>query len=116
MPIRLVQYVAADGARAVAALDDNGGARRLHDVSTTCELARLALRERKTLERVAVARRSSEPVDVIAALAEGRVLPPIDHPDSAHLHLTGTGLTHLGSAESRDKMHKAAAAGATTDS
>src|SRR5690606_20078186 len=59
---------------------------------------------------------SSEPVDVIAALAEGRVLPPIDHPDSAHLHLTGTGLTHLGSAESRDKMHKAAAAGATTDS
>ena len=36
--------------------------------------------------------------------------------DSAHLHLTGTGLTHLGSAEGRDKMHRAAAAGSATDS
>ncbi len=31
-------------------------------------------------------------------------------PNSAHLILAGTGLTHLGSAEGRDKMHKAAAA------
>jgi hypothetical protein len=37
--------------------------------------------------------------------------PPIDHVDPAHLILTGTGLTHLGSAEGRDKMHKAAQAG-----
>jgi hypothetical protein len=45
------------------------------------------------------------------------VLAPIDHPDSAHLYLTGTGLTHLGSAESRDRMHReAAAAGTPTDS
>ncbi len=36
-------------------------------------------------------------------------MAPIDHPDSAHLVMTGTGLTHLGSAEGRDKMHKAAA-------
>jgi hypothetical protein len=44
-------------------------------------------------------------------------LAPIDHPDPAHLYLTGTGLTHLGSAESRDKMHAlAAAGGAQTDS
>jgi hypothetical protein len=48
-------------------------------------------------------------VDMDAALAEGRVLAPIDHPDAAHLQLTGTGLTHLGSADARDKMHKAAA-------
>ncbi|MFN5998948.1 MAG: AraD1 family protein, partial [Paracoccaceae bacterium] len=27
------------------------------------------------------------------------------HPDPAHLHLTGTGLTHLGSASARDAMH-----------
>ena len=35
-----------------------------------------------------------------------RVLNPIDHKDPAHLIVTGTGLTHLGSAEGRDKMHK----------
>jgi hypothetical protein len=56
-------------------------------------------------------------IDVRAALAEGRVLAPIDHPDPAHLFLTGTGLTHLGSAEERDRMHKKLAEAATlTDS
>ena len=59
---------------------------------------------------------TDEQVDPAAAEAEGRLLPAIDHPDPARLHLTGTGLTHLGSAEGRDKMHKQAAAGAVTDS
>ncbi len=35
----------------------------------------------------------------------GRLLPPLLHPDPAHLHLTGTGLTHLGSASTRAAMH-----------
>lgn len=43
--------------------------------------------------------------DIEAAYAEGRMLAPITHPDPAHLHLAGTGLTHLGSAQTRDKMH-----------
>ena len=30
---------------------------------------------------------------------------PVSHPDPAHLHLTGTGLTHLGSASARNAMH-----------
>ncbi len=34
------------------------------------------------------------------------MLAPIDHRDPAHLLVTGTGLSHLGSAEGRDKMHK----------
>jgi hypothetical protein len=45
-------------------------------------------------------------IDPAAILAEGRMLPPIDHPDPSHLHVTGTGLTHLGSASARDAMHK----------
>jgi hypothetical protein len=45
-----------------------------------------------------------------------RLLAPVDHEDPAHLLVTGTGLTHLGSAEGRDKMHKAAQAGQATDS
>lgn len=47
-------------------------------------------------------------VDLQAAYEEGRLLAPIHHPDPAHLHLTGTGLTHLGSAATRDAMHKKA--------
>ena len=44
-------------------------------------------------------------VDLEALYAEGRLLPPLTHPDAAHLHLTGTGLTHLGSASTRASMH-----------
>ncbi|WP_233410963.1 AraD1 family protein, partial [Rugamonas violacea] len=38
--------------------------------------------------------------------AAGRLLPPLDHEDDAHCFVTGTGLTHLGSADTRDAMHK----------
>ncbi len=77
----------------------------------------------------ALARRALEAGDDLAATAERaglgapvdldtvRLLPPIDHADPAHLMLSGTGLTHLGSAEGRDAMHRAAAADpAPTDS
>jgi hypothetical protein len=39
-------------------------------------------------------------------VASGSVLSPIDHPDPAHILVSGTGLTHLGSADARDRMHK----------
>ena len=33
------------------------------------------------------------------------LLPPVTHPDPAHCYVTGTGLTHLGSADTRSAMH-----------
>jgi hypothetical protein len=39
-------------------------------------------------------------------IARGAVLLPVGHPDPYHTWVTGTGLTHLGSATSRDQMHK----------
>lgn len=48
------------------------------------------------------------PVDLVRVYADGQMLLPIHHPDPAHLHLTGTGLTHLGSASTRDAMHAGA--------
>lgn len=115
MTLRLVQLRTTDGVRCVAAVDDKGDARRIDGVASTYELARIALDSGATLSAAVAARLSSEPIDLAEAEAAGRLLAPIDHPDSAHLYLTGTGLTHLGSAEGRDKMHKAAA-GAITDS
>ncbi len=57
-----------------------------------------------------------EAVDLEAMATQGRLLAPIHHPDPAHLHLTGTGLTHLGSASTRSAMHaKVAAADALDD-
>lgn len=116
MSLRLVQLHSLDGDRIVAATDNDGDAWRIDGVVSTYELALAAIERDLTLEALARQRASSERIDLDRALSEQRVLAPIDHRDTAHLHLTGTGLTHLGSAESRDKMHRAAAAGTTTDS
>jgi hypothetical protein len=104
----------------VAALESapqGGGiaAVRLDSITSLYQLAGAALAEGKSLQEAALARRTADVLDL--ADPDIRLLPPIDHADPAHLYLTGTGLTHLGSADSRDKMHAlAAAAGAQTDS
>jgi len=116
MPLRLVQYRLESGGRAVAAMADDGPARRLAGADSVYALALEALESGTPLSDLAETRAAGEVVDLDAAESQGRLLPPIDHPDAAHLKMTGTGLTHLGSAEGRDKMHKAAAAGAETDS
>ena len=117
MSLRLLQVELAGKRRGVAALEENRRAVRLEAVASIYELARAALAEGVSLEEAAHRRMTAETVDVSGASPNVRLLPPIDHPDPAHLYLTGTGLTHLGSAESRDKMHAlAAAGGAQTDS
>ncbi|HEV7136261.1 MAG TPA: AraD1 family protein [Steroidobacteraceae bacterium] len=123
MSLRLVQIELGVGARCVAAIDSGhqggGGipAIRLDGVTSLHQLASAALAEGRSLQDAALARRTAEVLDIRDDAAGIRLLPPIDHPDPAHLYLTGTGLTHLGSAESRDKMHALAAAGGTqTDS
>ena len=108
---RFVQLKTPSGERRLAAADDSGRARLVEVAATLYELAQKALEVDATLAEAAQAKPLGEEVDIPTALAEGRVLAPIDHPDPAHLLLTGTGLTHLGSAEGRDKMHKAQQSG-----
>lgn len=114
MSLRLLQVELAGRGRGVAALEA-GGALMLAGVVSTYELAAAALADGTSLEEAARRRATTEAVDILGAGV--RLLAPIDHPDTAHLYLTGTGLTHLGSAESRDRMHALAASGVTqTDS
>jgi hypothetical protein len=116
MALRLIQLETAGKDRYVAALDDARRATVLDGVDSVYSLAVHALEEGRTLAEAAAIRRTKESVDLLDT-AGIRILAPVDHPDPAHLHLTGTGLTHLGSAESRDKMHALAAkGGAQTDS
>jgi hypothetical protein len=115
MALRLVQFRDTNDGRGVAAIGDDGTAVRLDGMASTYALAFAALDAGISLEAAARARMGAA-VDLAAAEAEDRLLPPIDHDDPAHCHLTGTGLTHLGSAEGRDQMHKAAAGGTLTDS
>ncbi len=116
MTLRLIQLREQDGRRIVAAASGDGPARRVDGVESTYQLARSVIAEGRSLADAVAASLSDDEVDLEAADREGRLLPPIDHEDPAHVHLTGTGLTHLGSAEGRDKMHKEAAGGTMTDS
>lgn len=110
----LIQFRTTAGTRSVAVLLPTG-ARVVPGFATTREIALSAIDRDRSLADEIEAAGIGPFVDLDAAFAERRLLSPIDHPDPAHLLLTGTGLTHLGSAEGRDKMHRDAAA-ATTDS
>jgi hypothetical protein len=98
----LVQFSDQIG-RGVALLDHDGSAFRIEGASSTIELAHRAMADGASLAQAAV-RAAGAPVD----LGGLSLLAPIDHADPAHLLVTGTGLTHLGSAEGRDQMHRAA--------
>jgi hypothetical protein len=114
--LRLLQHRAADGGRSViAAFDDH--AAFVTGVTSVRELAMTAITSGTGLAAAVADRGTGVAVDIAAEHAAGRIIAPIDHEDPAHLILAGTGLTHLGSAEGRDKMHRAAAAADTlTDS
>lgn len=103
--MNLIQFIDAKNKRAVG-LVDSGKILKLKTVKTTASLAALALRGGKSLSRMAKELATSSNEDYAAALAEHRVLPPLTHDDPAHCIITGTGLTHLGSASARDSMHK----------
>jgi hypothetical protein len=101
MTSALIQFADTRGVRGVALLADDGVARRVTGCTSSRELAGLALAAGATLQQAAGAR-LGEALD----LAGVALLAPIDHADPAHLIVSGTGLTHLGSAEGRDQMHR----------
>lgn len=82
----------------------------VRDAASLYDLAMEAIRGAKPLLQVISDHGTGASVDMAKVAAEGRFLLPISHPDPAHLHLTGTGLTHLGSAATRDAMHQKAGA------
>jgi len=98
----LSQILTATGDRAVAARTPGTDARIVKGVSRIYDLAALAIAAGRGLEAQVAAQGLGETVDLSAVT----MLSPIDHSDAGHLHITGTGLTHLGSAAARDAMHK----------
>ncbi|HEX7848195.1 MAG TPA: AraD1 family protein [Sphingomonas sp.] len=116
MTFRLLQHRSSDGTRRViAANGDKAGF--VGGVSDVRALAMRAIDAGQSLAEATAACGVSGQVDIAVELARGTLVAPIDHSDPAHVILSGTGLTHLGSAEGRDKMHRDAAAAAhQTDS
>ncbi len=79
----------------------------VNGVSSTLELASRAIKDGNSIAECLRAHSLGPAIDIDALATENRLLLPISHPDPAHMHLTGTGLTHLGSASTRDAMHAA---------
>ncbi|TNC49915.1 GguC protein [Rubellimicrobium rubrum] len=95
---------------------DGSEAALVKDATSVRDLALEALASGRSLAETVAAHGLGEAVDLVAMAEERRLLAPIHHPDPAHLHLTGTGLTHLGSASTRSAMHAKANADDATDS
>ena len=104
----LSQVGNAGGSITVVVRKEGGQGRAVKGAKSVYALAMEAANSGKSLKAVIDAKGLGDEVDLEAAYADGHLLSPITHPDAAHLHLTGTGLTHLGSAATRDSMHKKA--------
>jgi hypothetical protein len=79
-------------------------------------LAQAAILANSTLAAIVDSAGYAEDIDLNDALRRGQILAPVDHLDSARTLLTGTGLTHLGSADARDRMHAKAQSHNASDS
>ena len=105
--MNLVQFESSNGQRRVG-LVDGDLIREVKGAQSVRELALSAIDAGIGLAQQVDNQGLGDSHDYAQLLQELRILPPLDHPDPAHLLVSGTGLTHLGSASARDKMHQQA--------
>ncbi|MBA1195955.1 FAH family protein [Pseudomonas putida] len=104
--MRLIQFETSPAQRHVGVVEGDL-IQVVRDTTHLRELALAAIRNQRSLTAEVLERGlDSSDQRYSQALAECRVLPPLDHEDPAHCLVSGTGLTHLGSASTRDKMHQ----------
>src|SRR5262245_28383147 len=97
--MRLILFLDAHGKARVGRVDSSGRTVRVTAAgSSTYELAQQALARGVTLEALIDSAATHGEESYAAILESARLLPPLMHPDPAHCYVSGTGLTHLGSA------------------
>ena len=111
--MRLIQLINSYGERRVCLVEDDR-LRLIGEHDSVYALAQTALANEATLAATVKRYLTSEELDydeIYAGRAVWRILPPIDHPDEpARCVVSGTGLTHKGSAANRNAMHATDAA------
>ena len=110
--MRLVQFKKETGKVGVAKVDGEF----LHELkgwNSTYDLAQEAIRNKKSLNDVVRQHLGDVRHSYPRIISSNRLLPPLTHPDPVRLWVTGTGLTHLGSAAARDSMHTVVEEGLT---
>jgi hypothetical protein len=115
--MRLIQLINADRERRVCSVEE-GRLRVIGQHDSVYALAQSALSAGTSLSAMAAHHLLPDELDydqIYQGRSGWRILPPIDHPDDpARCLVSGTGLTHKGSADNRQAMH--AADTAPTDS
>lgn len=115
--MRLIQFSTPEGRRHVGAILKDGTPPVVVKAATSVrDLALEAARSNASLEQLISARGCEGEVDYDEVVAEKRLLLPLDHAEPSRCTISVTGLTHLGSAESRDAMHAKLATEALSDS
>ena len=109
--MRIIQFLDVEGTRRVGIVRDAETIEVLTGEQTARDLALEAIRNQRSLAQVLSERTSDRRLDYAGLVEERRILAPIDHTDPAHTLITGTGLTHLGSADARDRMQWRISAG-----
>lgn len=103
--MRIIQFEKEDGLRCVGKVVQER-VYLLNGINTTHELAIKAIEEGRKLSDLVNELSSDNYYNYESLIINNKVLPPIDHSDSAHCIIAGTGLTHLASASARDHMHQ----------
>ena len=103
--MRLLQFIHT-GNRPRVGIVDGERIQLLTFVSSVYQLFHDAVKHRVSVEEQAAQLADDEYVDYATLIKENRLLLPLTHPDPYHMWISGTGLTHLGSAASRNAMHE----------
>lgn len=104
--MQVIQFEINGNSRAVGKVE-NDTVHVVKGVNSVRDLALLAIDNKQSLEQQIETLGLQEDTYSYASLLENlQVLAPLDHPDVAHCFISGTGLTHLGSASARNKMHQ----------
>lgn len=104
--MRLIQFEDSAGQRRVGVVEGDS-IQVVNGTSSTRTLALAAIANGHSLQQEVQSAGTALSAESYTHLLDtGRVLPPLDHEDPAHCLISGTGLTHLGSASTRDKMHQ----------
>lgn len=109
----LVSQIKSDKIATAIVAREGSEAYVVNDASSLLDLVNEAITSDVSLTECITHHGFGDPVDLSQIYLDGDILLPISHLDPAHMHLTGTGLTHLGSASTRDSMHVAIDADAT---
>lgn len=103
--MNLIQFLDQHNETRVAIVRSSQKVEVLKQVGSVYELAQQAIKSGSKLVDLAGSYASGEELDYQQLVDEGRLLAPLHHPDPAHTLVAGTGLTHLGSADTRAAMH-----------